>query len=338
MSLAIGFAYDPPNAPESDLVSSVAAEYEDEPSIEWLRACLSSRGRVVDLPWSSDFPSRLRSSGCDVVFNITEASGGRNRESYVPAATEAIGIPCTGSDALALGVCLDKQLAKSVARACGIPVAPGVLLRHMSEVESKSAEIDGLTLPLIAKPNTGGSSMGIRAESRITSRADLRQAVEYVLEECGDAALVEEFVAGRELAGGILERHEPGVRPIRETLPVAEIRTGGGRADDFYSFEHKSAHDKQIRFPDGPEGLLEQVTSWSVTLFDAIGCRDLARVDFRVSAADLPVFLEINPLPGLSPYYSIYPKQAERAGLEPEQLVHRLLENARAGGAIRGQQ
>jgi len=179
--------------------------------------------------------------------------------------------------------------------------------------------------------------MGITAASRVDGPADLPKAVQFVLDRCGDAALVEEFIGGTELAVGCLERYVPHSRPRLQLLPVAEIVMDSGRPDSFYSFERKSAHDKEVRFPTGPPELLEQVSARAQSLFRAVGCRDLGRIDFRVNAQGTPVFLEINPLPGLSPSYSIFPIQARRAGIEPEEIVARLIHNACSGGATRGQ-
>lgn len=131
--LRIGFAYDKPvKQGRPDEVESVAAEYEDEDTLSWMRATLqqvregsnSSATSVVDLPWGPDILARLAEADLDVIFNITEAISGRNRESIVPALAEAKGIPYTGTDAVGLGISLDKCLTKIIAHHLGIPT-PG---------------------------------------------------------------------------------------------------------------------------------------------------------------------------------------------------------------------
>ena len=113
----IGFAYDEPVQKSlSDTVQSVAAEYEDARTIEWMRATLQELGAVTDLPWAPDIVSKMASAHLDVIFNITEATQGRNRESLIPALAEACGVPCTGTDALGQGISLDKYLTKVLAR------------------------------------------------------------------------------------------------------------------------------------------------------------------------------------------------------------------------------
>ena len=66
----------------------------------------------------------------------------------------------------------------------------------------------------------------------------------------------------------------------------------------------------------------------ALMVFEMLGCRDLGRVDFQLDEAEQPAFLEINPLPGLSPYYSIYPTQAVAAGISYEELIGEIVEVA----------
>jgi D-alanine-D-alanine ligase-like ATP-grasp enzyme len=110
--LRIGFGYDAPVEPGAGEIETVAAEYEDARTLSWLRATLQTLGEVIDLPWGPDIVSRIAAHDLDVIFNITEATGSRNRESLMPALAEARGIPCTGSDAVGLGLSLDKYLTK----------------------------------------------------------------------------------------------------------------------------------------------------------------------------------------------------------------------------------
>ncbi len=150
------------------------------------------------------------------------------------------------------------------------------------------------------------------------------------MDSCSDAALVEEFVTGREFGSGIFEStSSPDVRPCRVRLPLAEIRLAGGGDDSFYSFEKKKKHDKQIVCPaDIPEQAARDIAAFSTKLFSMLGCRDLARVDYRLGRDGVPYLLEINPLPGLSPYYGIYTAQAKAAGIEPEEIIQKLVSNA----------
>ncbi|MFC2038293.1 ATP-grasp domain-containing protein [Chloroflexota bacterium] len=319
----IGFAYDSPPEEETIGVESVASEYEDARTIDWMYGCLSHLGEVIRLPWGRESLVSLVNNPVDVIFNITEAGGGRNRESFVPAAAEAMGIPCTGTDAVGLGISLEKYLTKVIASHHGIPTPPFLMAGSIEELDRRQAEIESLGYPLFVKPVTGGSSMGIRHSARTTSFQSLRDETAWILDFCRDAALIEAFVPGREFTVGLLEGDS------LNCLPVAELVFNGGNPDSFYSYDMKSVHRKQVVCPaEIPEELSLEMEDYSRRIFNALGCRDLARVDFRLGPDGTPMFIEINPLPGLSPFYSVFITQAEQAGIGAEDLIGQLVGNA----------
>jgi D-alanine-D-alanine ligase len=325
--LRIGFAYDPPVPQgEPNNVESVAAEYEDAETVAWLRAALQELGEVVDLPWGPETVARLCSDHLDVVFNITEAREGRNRESLIPALAEARGIPCTGTDALGLGLSLDKYITKVLARHRGVPTPDFVKVDSMAHWDAMVPALSALRFPVIVKPNLGGSSMGILRTSRVAALEGLRDVVAWVLDCFAGGALVEEFIAGREFTVGLL------ARPALEVLPLAEVHIGDGSPEAFFCYEEKNTPTKEelICPAQAPEGTEALMADYARRVFEALGCRDMARVDFRVSGDGVPYLLEINPLPGLSPYYSSFPAQAEAVGIAPKAIVAQLVQNALA--------
>jgi D-alanine-D-alanine ligase len=323
--LKIGFAYDDPADKQAAGAESIACEYEDSRTLDWMYECLSKLGEVIKLPWGKESLEKLTITYVDVIFNITEAEGGRNRESLVPAVAEALRIPCTGTDAVGLGLSLDKYLSKSIASYHGIPTPTFFRLSSLSELHNLKAGIEATGYPLFVKPVTGGSSQGIRQSSRVESFESLQSEVEWVLEFCRDAALVETFITGREFCAGLLETDS------LDFLPVAELRLEYGNPGAFYSYELKSVHQKEILCPaDIPQETRLKMQDYALRMFHALGCRDMARVDFRQKEDGTIYFLEINPLPGLSPFYSVFPKQAEAAGIKPEAVIESLIKNALA--------
>ncbi len=327
--LKIGFAYDLPVADkqgQSGEVETVTAEYEDERTVNWIRATLQDLGDVIDLPWSQDIVARLAQVRPDVIFNITEAAGGRNRESLIPALAEAKGIPCTGSDAMAMGLSLDKHLTKILAQHAGVRTPNFVKVDTLVHWEAYLPQLRQLQFPVIAKPNCGGSSMGIRTFSRVESLDDLRGVVKWILENFADSALIEEFVFGREFTVGLL------ANPTLTVLPIAEIYIEDGAPDRFFSYEKKATPDKEeVLCPANPPDPTAKIMAADARhVFQALGCQDIARVDFRLDTDNVPYFLEINPLPGLSPYYSSFPAQAEVAGISHEEIIYHLVHNALA--------
>jgi D-alanine-D-alanine ligase len=326
--LKIGFAYDePPERDRANRLESVEAEYEDAETISWLRSTLQQLGTVVDLPWGPHFLSELVRTEVDVILNITEGAGSRNRESLVPAIAEAKGVPCTGTDALGLGISLDKYLTKVIARHIGIPTPDFVKLDSIGDWQQLEPVLKKLRFPVFAKPNTGGTSMGITNASRVSSLSDLYNIVKWLLDRLADSVLIEEFISGREFSVGLFARPELAI------LPIAEIRFDDGSPDGFYSYDVKANDREEIICPANPPGDLSKLLAdYACRIFDALGCRDIARVDFRVSDENIPFLLEINATPGLSPSHSIIPIQARTVRMPPEDIIHQIVHNALTRG------
>ena len=316
--MEIGFCYDiEENHPRKDEVEDMTAEYESEETIEALSDILSDIGSVIHLPWHNNIFKELKQYNPDVVFNITESWGTRNRESYIPNMCEILNIPYTGSDGLALGISLDKELTKHIARSEGINTPDFIKVNSIETVE----KID-LNYPLFVKPNNEGSSIGIRRSSQVNSKKELKKTVEKLLDKYNHSILIEEFAPGREFVVAVLGNQEP------EVFPVAEILVEGGDFP-FYSYEFKGAHQKTISFPgDLSQEKEEQMVNDTIKIFKALGCRDIARADFKLDQEGNPLFLEINPLPGLSPYYSVYPQQADKAGVDLNEIIEKLINSA----------
>ncbi len=324
-TLRIGFAYDNPVDKQATGAESISCEYEDSRTLDWIHQCLSRLGNVVKLPWCRESLVKLINTDVDVIFNITEAEGGRNRESLIPAVAEALGLPYTGTDAVGLGLSIDKYLAKVIAIHNGVPTPSFARIERLAELHTRQHDIEDLGYPLFVKPVTGGSSRGIRHSALVESFESLRSEVKWILESCQDSALIETFILGREFCVGLLETDS------LQCLPIAELRLDHGNPNAFYSYEKKSIHQKEVICPaDIPQEVSREMQDYALRLFKALHCRDLARVDFRRGEDGTSYFLEINPLPGLSPFYSVFPKQAEAAGINAEALIELLVRNALA--------
>jgi D-alanine-D-alanine ligase len=322
--LRIGFAYDNP-VDDDSAAGSISCEYEDARTIDWMFDCLSRLGKTTRIPWGKDIVARIVDARPDVIFNITEAVEDRNRESLIPAIAESLGIPCTGTDAVGLGLSLDKYLSKIIASHEGIPTPPFLKIEKLSDIDVGQDELNEIGYPLFIKPVTGGSSQGIRRTSKVDSVDSLRSEVEWILDKCNDSALVEKFISGREFCVGLLESGE------LCCLPVAELLLEGGDPESFYSIDLKSTHRKEVICPaEISSEILRKMTDFAVKIFRALGCRDFARVDFRLNSDGVPYFLEINPLPGLSPFYSVFTIQAEAGGIKAEEIIKILVNNALA--------
>ncbi|MCR4426965.1 MAG: ATP-grasp domain-containing protein [Firmicutes bacterium] len=298
-----------------------AAECEEQETVDSLAASLGRQcDRVLLFPHQPDLLERLDEARPDMVFNIAEGWVGRNRESLIPALLELLGIPFTGSDALTLGIALDKAMAKRVVSTAGIRTPRYCKINTVEDL----SRVD-LAFPMFVKPNCEGSSKGIRNSSRVNTPEELAAKVQWVLSTYHQPALVEEFLPGREFTVGIIGNGKPHVLPIMEVCP------GDREAADHsfvYSYETKSGNLERFKVPAPiPDTLARELSDMAVAAFEAMECRDVSRVDFRLDEAGKPYFLEINPLPGMS-RVSLLPLQARAAGMAFDELVRWILTSA----------
>jgi D-alanine-D-alanine ligase len=213
-----------------------------------------------------------------------------------------------------MALSLDKHMSKALAEAQGLRTPDWLLLREAGDLDDI-----GLDYPLFVKPNSEGSSMGIRRSSLVQNAGELHERAEWVLDNYPQGCLVEEFLPGREFCAGFL-----GNESLRE-LPVVELRTEEG----FYPYEDKSRHRKELQCPaDISAELRQKIVEMGRRAYRIFGCRDFGRVDIKLDDAGQPHFIEINPLPGLSPDYSIFTRQARAAGISFEQTIGRIIDAA----------
>ena len=297
-------------------------EFDAEETIDAIREALESEGHeVIKLGGGTHLIDRLKEASVDIVFNIAEGLEGRNREAHIPALLEFLNIPYTGSDPLTLSLTLDKAMAKRVIMSQNIPTPP---FRKIERME----ELDGLDLryPLFVKLCYEGSSKGVRVDSKILDRQSLEEKTRGLLKTYHSPLLVEEFVNGPEFTVGIVGNEDPFV------LGVMQIEIKGKPAEEsIYSLEIKREWEEKVRYhcpPSIDQNLLKKIEEVALRAYRALECRDVSRVDIRVGADRTPYFLEINPLPGLSPVYGDLVIMARSMGWDYARLVKTIFHQA----------
>ncbi|MDB4880156.1 MAG: D-alanine--D-alanine ligase [Gemmatimonadetes bacterium] len=309
------------------------AEWDGPETIDAVERALARHGEVIRLEATDDFPQRLRAARPDIVFNIAEGLRGPNREAHVPAICEFYGIPYSGSDPFSLALCLDKARTKEILRAHGVPTADWFVVRSPAQLDAP--RLAAARFPLFAKPVHEGSSKGITERSFADSPAALVAVVAELLERYQQPVIVEEFLPGAEFTCGVLG-NGAGAR----VLPVVGIDFGAlpAGALPIYGFEAKWLWDR----PDRPlqifqcpaplsAALHQEITGVVRRAFDALGCRDWARIDVRLDAAGRANVVEANPLPGILPDpadNSCLPKAARAEGLDYDALIGACLQAA----------
>ena len=324
MKLRVGITYNLKkdfSQPENQPVDFLE-EFDAEETIDAIREALESEGHeVIKLGGGTHLIDRLKEASVDIVFNIAEGLEGRNREAHIPALLEFLNIPYTGSDPLTLSLTLDKAMAKRVIMSQNIPTPP---FRKIERME----ELDGLDLryPLFVKLCYEGSSKGVRVDSKILDRQSLEEKTRGLLKTYHSPLLVEEFVNGPEFTVGIVGNEDPFV------LGVMQIEIKGKPAEEsIYSLEIKREWEEKVRYhcpPSIDQNLLKKIEEVALRAYRALECRDVSRVDIRVGADRTPYFLEINPLPGLSPVYGDLVIMARSMGWDYARLVKTIFHQA----------
>ena len=297
-------------------------EFDSEETIDAIREVLESEGHeVIKLGGDTGLIDRLRQTPVDIVFNIAEGLEGRNREAHIPALLEFLNIPYTGSDPLTLSVTLDKAMAKRIVVSHDIPTP------RFKKVE-RMEDLDGLDLryPLFVKLCYEGSSKGVRLDSKILGPQSLEEKTRSLLGIYGSPLLVEEFVKGPEFTVGVIGNEHPSV------LGVMQIEIKGRPPEEsIYSLEIKREWQEKVRYHCPPlidQPLIKKVEEVALRSYRALDCRDVSRVDIRVGEDHTPYFLEINPLPGLSPVYGDLVIMARSMGWDYARLVKTIFHQA----------
>jgi D-alanine-D-alanine ligase len=300
------------------------AEHDPPETIAALHAALSALGYdVVELEATPDLPARLAGAAPDLVFNLAEGWAGRHREAQVPGLLELAGIAYTGSDPGCMVVSLDKALAKRVVAAAGVRTPTFAVMRRGDEPLPPD-----LRFPVFAKPLAEGSSKGIDGGSLVHRREELTAVVGRLVERYRQPALVEEYLPGREFTVGVLEPG-PVTLPIMEILPVP----GQHRMDAYDRVRKTTGEIACTTQPELSRAERFAIERAALRAFEALGCRDVARIDLRQDRYGEIAFIECNPLPGLTPGFSDLCLCAEAAGLDYQTLVARIL--APAVGRLR---
>lgn len=297
------------------------AEFDHPSTIDVIANAIKSQGfKVQKIGNVASLLEKINDLKVDLVFNISEGSSGRNRESQVPILLEMAGIPFVGSDALTLSLTLDKIMAKKIFIAEGIPTPKSLEIKNCNSLNNT----DHLKFPLIVKPRFEGSSKGLSENSRVENADELNKQAGYIINTYKQPALIEEFISGQEFTVVVIGNDPP------QALPVVQIKIDGRLKlnDKFYTFARITSDRLEYICPAHISGeLSKEISQLAIKAYCAVECCDFGRVDFRVDNDGKPYVLEINPLPSLSTE-DTFPVVAKQIGLSYEQIIGRILNEA----------
>lgn len=259
-----------------------------------------------------DYPIiKLKEDGFTKVFIALHGRGGE--DGTLQGVLEFLDLPYTGSGVMASALTMDKFRTKLIWQSLNLPVSPFVALNKdkQSEINLQSI-ITRLGLPLIVKPSSEGSSVGM---SKVSYANELIPAIEEAFKH-DDTVLVEKWLSGPEYTVAILGD---------DVLPSIRIQP----AATFYDYEAKYLSDDTQYFC--PSGLSEEkeqeLATLALSAYQAVGCKGWGRVDAMMDNDGKMYLLEVNTSPGMT-NHSLVPMAARQYGLTFSQLVVKILELA----------
>jgi len=291
---------------------------------------LRSGGRVVDALLDAGIEAVLRDADAGLVAGLAAEPGATvfpvlhgasGEDGAIRAVLELLGIRYVGSAPGACRMAFDKAIAKSVVARAGLATPEAMAMaastfRDLGAPALLDALVDRLGLPLMVKPNVGGSALGAAV---VRDRNDLPAAMVGAY-AYADVVLVERFVAGTEVAVTVIDA---GSGPV--ALPPVEIVPDDG----FYDYAARYTAGRTEFFTPArlePE-TAAAVARCAVTAHGALGLRHLSRTDVIIDAAGLPWFLEVNVSPGMTET-SLTPQAIRAAGMDLAEVCHALVVSA----------
>jgi len=251
--------------------------------------------------------------GLDVAFILLHGPFGE--DGTVQGFLDLLAIPYQGSGVLGSAIAMDKNLSKILYRNAGLKV-PEWYMAAKEDIRNPDKILGQLGLPLVIKPATQGSSLGMtiaRSEDDIAEGLKKAFAIDRQV-------MVEEFIDGREITGGIIGNEELTALPLVEIIPGEEY--------EFFNYDAKyqPGASKEICPADIEEPITIRAQNYALAAHRALQLRGYSRTDMIVSGDDI-YMLETNTIPGMTPT-SLLPQAAAAAGLDFSALLDRLIELA----------
>lgn len=222
---------------------------------------------------------------------------------------ENIGLPYTGSGILASSLGMDKHIFRILMQGARLPIPPSILLTN----DQIPADLNSIgPPPYIVKPHNQGSSVGI---TQVNRGEDLPQAIQTA-RHYSPITLIDKFISGTEITAAVMGNDSPQALPLVEIVPAAHFFD--------YNSKYLDSQTQEIVPARISKQLTTKIQSLALDIYQLLGCRGYARVDFIIDNHNHPYILEINTLPGLTPV-SLLPKAAQAHGLNYPSLIQKII-------------
>lgn len=243
----------------------------------------------------------------DIVFLGLHGDVGENGK--LQATFDLLGIKYTGPNYLGSALAMDKGIAKQIFRAAGVPTPPGVTLKKDSDA---SLDRWGIAFPVVVKPCTGGSSIGVYiAHTEEAYRTALKKS--FLTEK---EVVVEVYIKGREFSVGIIDG---------KALPVIEIIPKIGFFD--YTNKYQDGLTEEVCPANLNSEIAQSMQKAAVKAFEALKLDVYSRADFLLDEEGTIYCLEMNTLPGMT-FASLLPKEAAAAGIPYGELCELIIQKS----------
>jgi len=267
---------------------------------------------VIRYDPKTDLPKLVAdAAGIDAALIILHGPYGE--DGTVQGLLDLLGIPYQGSGVLGSAIGMNKLMSKQLYKNAGIPVAPDLTFKSIDMIETR-AVVDQLGMPLVIKPVTSGSSIGL---SIVKSEDALNDALEKAFAEDHEV-MIEAYIKGVELTAGVIGNEELQALPIVEIIPGEEF--------DFFDYTAKytPGATQEICPARIDEATTQKAQSYAKMAHRALCCKGYSRTDLILADGELYV-LETNTIPGMTPT-SLLPQAAQAAGIDFSRLLDKLIE------------
>jgi D-alanine-D-alanine ligase len=240
--------------------------------------------------------------------------GRYGEDGTVQGLLELIGIPYQGSGVLGSATAMNKLAAKKLYEQADILVPPYMVF-HKNETLDPDICDSRIGFPLVVKPVEGGSSIGM---SIVKGKKDLPDAAQKAF-EYDHTIILEKYITGTEITGGVMGNDEPEAFPLIEIIP--------GKEYSFFDYEAKYQPGATKEICPARIDHLQTATAQSLAIkaHQALFCRGYSRTDMIVDLEGEIFVLETNTIPGMTPT-SLLPQAAQAHGLSFSRLLDRLIE------------
>jgi D-alanine-D-alanine ligase len=225
---------------------------------------------------------------------------------------DLLDIPYQGAGVLGSAVAMNKLVAKRLYEQAGLKIPPYCIVRR-GPLPELGGCVQHLGLPIVVKPVAGGSSIGMAIAA---SEKELREAVEEAF-NFDKLVLLEKYLEGIEVTGGVLGNDDP------EALPLIEIVPGEGHAFFNYQAKYTAGETEEICPARISDALTDKAQACAVRAHEALFCRGYSRTDMIIQQDEIYV-LETNTIPGMTAT-SLFPQAAAKAGMDFTRLLDRLI-------------